>query len=332
MGMGSQPRTMGRPPSLFLTFILTFLWELCPVRADIWKIPPSSDVIIKQLHDGNAPVQTSHQKVPLSFYDFHSLVGPWLFKRSGNNPQNSSPDDVDIYKLDRRGLFSPFLPSSFGKNKSDGLLKALYNYRQQRKMRHRRIYRFIKRDENDAGASINQDQEFQKRGLPSVFRGGSNYGLSKFYGYRDSPWFSRLFKRPYSRLFKRSGGLDDSAEQDQVDDVKKTKKEKKSCCPGSRTGKKSVPFNDFEVTIPQYIRLKSVEGGRNDQQYIEYLKLKRLQHEVIKMDQVIRALLVLFPTDELEEQVEFQELVRLYKPLVKLLPKDYLDTMGEIQV
>ena len=86
--------------------------------------------------------------------------------------------------------------------------------------------------------------------------GGSNYGLSKFYGYRDSPWFSRLFKRPYSRLFKRSGGLDDSAEQDQVDDVKKTKKEKKSCCPGSRTGKKSVPFNDFEVTIPQYIRLK----------------------------------------------------------------------------
>ena len=86
--------------------------------------------------------------------------------------------------------------------------------------------------------------------------GGSSYGLSKFYGYRDSPWFSRLFKRPYSRLFKRSGGLDDSAEQDQVDDVKKTKKEKKSCCPGSRTGKKSVPFNDFEVTIPQYIRLK----------------------------------------------------------------------------
>ena len=50
------------------------------------------------------------------------------------------------------------------------------------------------------------------------------------------------------------------------------------------------------------------------------------------MDQVIRALLVLFPTDELEEQVEFQELVRLYKHLVKLLPKDYLDTMGEIQV
>ena len=50
------------------------------------------------------------------------------------------------------------------------------------------------------------------------------------------------------------------------------------------------------------------------------------------MDQVIRALLVLFPTDDLEEQVEFQELVRLYKPLVKLLPKDYLDTMGEIQV
>merc|ERR1719204_2273729 len=178
-------------------------------------------------------------------------------------------------------------------------------------MRHRRIYRFIKRDGNDAGASMNQ--------------GGSSYGLSKFYGYRDSPWFSRLFKRPhsstYSRLFKRSGSLDDNAEQDQVDDVKKTKKEKKS-----------VPFKDIEVTFPQYFRLKSVEGGRNDQQYIEYLKLKRLQHEVIKMDQVIRALLVLFPTDELEDQVEFQELVRLYKPLVKLLPKDYLDTMGEIQV
>merc|ERR1719204_2911657 len=160
-------------------------------------------------------------------------------------------------------------------------------------MRHRRIYRFIKRDGNDAGASMNQ--------------GGSSYGLSKFYGYRDSPWFSRLFKRPhsstYSRLFKRSGSLDDSAEQNQVDDVKKTKKEKKS-----------VPFKDIEVTFPQYFRLK------------------RLQHEVIKMDQVIRALLVLFPTDELEDQVEFQDLVRLYKPLVKLLPKEYLDTMGEIQV
>jgi len=136
-----------------------------------------------------------------------------------------------------------------------------------------------------------------------MFRGGNSYGLSKFYGYRDSPWFSRLFKRPTIRLFKRSGGLDDSAEEDQVDDVKKTKKEKKS-----------VPFKDIEVTFPQYIRLK------------------RLQHEVIKMDQVIRALLVLFPTDELEEQVEFQELVRLYKPLVKLLPKDYLDAMGEIRV
>ena len=56
-----------------------------------------TDVIIKQLHDGNAPVQTSHQKVPLSFYDFHSLVGPWLFKRSGNNPQNSSPDGKSSY-------------------------------------------------------------------------------------------------------------------------------------------------------------------------------------------------------------------------------------------
>ena len=85
--------------------------------------------------------------------------------------------------------------------------------------------------------------------LDSMFlllSGGNGYGLSKFYGYRDSPWFSRLFKRPYSRLFKRSGGLDDdSAEDDQVDDVKKTKKEKKS-----------VPFKDIEVTFPQYIRLK----------------------------------------------------------------------------
>ena len=56
-----------------------------------------TDVIIKQLHDGNAPVQTPHQKVPLSFYDFHSLVGPWLFKRSGNDHQNSSPDGESSY-------------------------------------------------------------------------------------------------------------------------------------------------------------------------------------------------------------------------------------------
>ena len=56
----------------------------------------------------------------------------------------------------------------------------------------------------------------------------------------------------------------------------------------------------------------------------QYVRLKQIQNEAIKMDQLIRALKKIFSPEELANNAHYQELLKLYNPLKQILPPDYL--------
>ena len=62
--------------------------------------------------------------------------------------------------------------------------------------------------------------------------------------------------------------------------------------------------------------------------YPEYVRLKKIQNEAIKIDQVVRALLCVFNEEELTQNPDYQKLLRLYEPLKPILPLTYLETVG----
>ena len=62
--------------------------------------------------------------------------------------------------------------------------------------------------------------------------------------------------------------------------------------------------------------------------YPEYIRLKKIQNEAIKIDQVMRALLCVFNEEDLTRNTNYQKLLRLYGPLEPILPLTYLDMVG----
>ena len=62
--------------------------------------------------------------------------------------------------------------------------------------------------------------------------------------------------------------------------------------------------------------------------YPQYLRLIAIQKEVIRMDQTIRAMLSNYDASELAQNPYWIELVDLYNSLKKMLPKEYLMTVG----
>ncbi len=62
--------------------------------------------------------------------------------------------------------------------------------------------------------------------------------------------------------------------------------------------------------------------------YPQYLRLVAIQREVIKMDQTIRAMVRQYDPVELAENPYWMELLELYDSLKKMLPPEYLATVG----
>jgi hypothetical protein len=74
--------------------------------------------------------------------------------------------------------------------------------------------------------------------------------------------------------------------------------------------KRSVDFMGMRVSYPQYLRLVAI------------------QREVIKMDQTIRAMVRTHDPQELADNPHWMELLELYDSLKKMLPLEYLATVG----
>ena len=58
--------------------------------------------------------------------------------------------------------------------------------------------------------------------------------------------------------------------------------------------------------------------------YPQYLRLKAIQNEVIKMDKMIRSMVARYDLEELETNQYWVELLELYETMKKILPEDYL--------
>merc|ERR1712018_186826 len=70
----------------------------------------------------------------------------------------------------------------------------------------------------------------------------------------------------------------------------------------------SVDFMGMRVSYPQYLRLKSI------------------QTEVIRMDRMIRSMLARYKLRELEANPYWIELVDLYETMKRILPAEYLES------
>ena len=64
--------------------------------------------------------------------------------------------------------------------------------------------------------------------------------------------------------------------------------------------------------------------------YPQYLRLKAIQNEVIKMDKMIRSMVARYDLEELETNQYWVELLELYETMKKILPADYLASFDYI--
>ena len=62
--------------------------------------------------------------------------------------------------------------------------------------------------------------------------------------------------------------------------------------------------------------------------YPQYLRLKSIQAEVIRMDQMIRRMAQSHTIDELNQNPHWLELVDLYESMKKILPEGYHQQHG----
>ena len=62
--------------------------------------------------------------------------------------------------------------------------------------------------------------------------------------------------------------------------------------------------------------------------YPQYLRLKAIQAEVIRMDQMIRRMAKSHTIDELNQNPHWLELVDLYESMKKILPEGYHQQHG----
>lgn len=62
--------------------------------------------------------------------------------------------------------------------------------------------------------------------------------------------------------------------------------------------------------------------------YPQYLRLKSIQNEVIKMDQTIRRMVRLHNPIVLARNPYWMELLEFYDTMKKMLPNEYLETVG----
>ena len=58
--------------------------------------------------------------------------------------------------------------------------------------------------------------------------------------------------------------------------------------------------------------------------YPQYLRLKSIQAEVIRMDKMIRSMIGKYALEELDSNPHWVELVDLYESMKKILPAEYL--------
>ena len=62
--------------------------------------------------------------------------------------------------------------------------------------------------------------------------------------------------------------------------------------------------------------------------YPQYIRLRNIQREVIKMDQMIRRMVRTHSLADLAQNPHWMELLELYDAMKKMLPEDYLDAVG----
>lgn len=74
--------------------------------------------------------------------------------------------------------------------------------------------------------------------------------------------------------------------------------------------KRSIDFMGMSVSYPQYVRLRNI------------------QREVIRMDQVIRKMARSHDPLDLAQNPHWVELLELYDALKKMLPEDYVSSNG----
>ena len=76
----------------------------------------------------------------------------------------------------------------------------------------------------------------------------------------------------------------------------------------------SVEFMGMRVSYPQYLRLKSIQG------------------QVIRMDKMIRALLENHTLTELAGNPHWEKLIELYQTMEEFLPEGYSSIMDHVDL
>ena len=94
------------------------------------------------------------------------------------------------------------------------------------------------------------------------------------------------------------------------------------------------PRPDSQPPMPLFPRRPSTISKRVEfmgmhVSYPQYVRLRRIQREVIRMDRLIRELSSAHDREVLERNPHWRELLALYDALKKMLPQDYL--VGEIR-
>ena len=89
-------------------------------------------------------------------------------------------------------------------------------------------------------------------------------------------------------------------------------------------------FRNLNFSFPEAGRFKrsSVDFMGMRVSYPQYLRLKNLQKEVIKMDQMIRHMVKVHDINQLASNPYWIELLELYDAMKKMLPPEYLETVG----
>ncbi|TRY61418.1 hypothetical protein TCAL_15000 [Tigriopus californicus] len=82
------------------------------------------------------------------------------------------------------------------------------------------------------------------------------------------------------------------------------------------------------IAAPRVIPKRSIEFMGMSVSYSQYVRLRNIQREVIRMDKVIRKMARSHDPVELAQNPHWLELLELYDALKKMLPEDYVNSNG----
>lgn len=85
---------------------------------------------------------------------------------------------------------------------------------------------------------------------------------------------------------------------------------------------------DLAMINPRGVQKRSIDFMGMSVSYPQYVRLRNIQREVIRMDQVIRKMARSHDPLDLAQNPHWVELLELYDALKKMLPEDYVSSNG----